>query len=325
MQRVVDELDVLAQVEKFVRLHRLLQRPVVVVGVKDAGFGHDPGVFEGGSEQFQFIADLADFLEDARVAFEVVRQQRAEEFFIADARLPPAIIKDAAGAARNELVGEQPDDAGPHERIDVLPVDLAGLLFDDPETAIAVGRPDVRLFQRAQHVNVAGQFGGFGLDGGVAFNGDKIHGVGHVEVIEFAAERAQVDGDGMVGAKFVQDIGLHPDEGDDGVAAKTVPIQQQRGIVRRLAHAWASAPGQRRKPPVPNSASPAVVEALDGFVFQLEPVLPFQARIFVERPFGLMSAEAAVNLPGDELGMVAQRLGHVFDDAFGSNSKKRRC
>ncbi len=43
MQRVVDELDVLAQVEKFVRLHRLLQRPVVVVGVKDAGFAPRPG------------------------------------------------------------------------------------------------------------------------------------------------------------------------------------------------------------------------------------------------------------------------------------------
>ena len=232
VQRVVDELNVLAQVEKFVRLDRLLQRPVVVVRVKNAGLGHDPGVFDGGGEQFQFLADLADFLEDAVVAFEVVRQDRAGKFFVADARLPPAKIKHAAGAARNQLVGEQPDDAGTHERIDVLPVDLAGLLFHDPETAIAVGRFDVRFFQRAEDVNVAGEFGGFGLDGRVAFNGDKVHDVGHVEVVEFAVERAQVDGDGMVGANFMQDIGLHPDKGDDGVAAKTVPIQQQRRVVR---------------------------------------------------------------------------------------------
>ena len=73
---------------------------------------------------------------------------------------------------------------------------------------------------------------GFGFDGRVAFNGDEVHGGGHVEVIEFPVERAQVDGDGMVGANFMQNIGLHPDEGDDGVAAKTIPIQQQRRIVR---------------------------------------------------------------------------------------------
>ena len=30
-----------------------------------------------------------------------------------------------------------------------------------------------------------------------------------------------------------------------------------------------------------------------------------------------MSAQAVVNLPGDQLGMIAQRLGHVFDDALG--------
>ena len=88
-----------------------------------------------------------------------MRQHRAEKFFVADARLPPAIIKHAARAARNQLVGEQPDDAGTHERVDVLPVDLAGLLFDDPKAAIAVGGFDVRFFQRAEDVNVAGEFG----------------------------------------------------------------------------------------------------------------------------------------------------------------------
>jgi hypothetical protein len=129
------------------------------VGVKDAGFGDDFGVLERGREQLQFLADLADFLEDAVVAFEVVRQDGAVKFLIADARLAPAEIKHAARAAGNELIREQPDDAGPHQRVDVLPVDLAGLLFHDPETAIAVGRFDAVFFQRAQHVDVARQFG----------------------------------------------------------------------------------------------------------------------------------------------------------------------
>ena len=233
MERVVDELNVLAQVEKFVGLHRLLQRPIVVVGVQDAGLRDDLGVLERGREQLQFLANLADFLVGAGIAFEVVRQDRAVKFFVADARLAPVIVKHAAGAAGNELIGEQPDDAGPHQRVDVLPVDLAGLLFNDPETAIAVRRFDVGFFQRAENVNVARQFGGFGFDGRPAFNGNKVHGVGHVEVIEFPVERAQVDGDGMVGAKLVQHVGLHANEGHDGVAAKPVPVQQQSRVVRR--------------------------------------------------------------------------------------------
>ena len=60
-----------------------------------------------------------------------------------------------------------------------------------------------------------------------------------------------------------------------------------------------------------------VVEALDGLVFRLQPVLPFEARILVERPLGLVPAEAAVDLPGNQLRMVAQRLGHVFDEPLG--------
>ena len=72
---------------------------------------HDLGVLERGREQFDFLADLADFLEDAAVAFEMVRQNGAVKFFAADARLAPAKIKHAAGAAGNQLIGEQPDHA----------------------------------------------------------------------------------------------------------------------------------------------------------------------------------------------------------------------
>jgi len=69
-----------------------------------------------GGEQFNSSPIWADFLEDPHIAVQVVRQQRAEKFFIADARLPPAIIKHTARPARDQLVGEQPDDAGAHER-----------------------------------------------------------------------------------------------------------------------------------------------------------------------------------------------------------------
>ncbi len=79
VQRGVDELNVLAQAEKFVRRIGLLQRPFVVVRVNDARFGGDLGVLERGREDFQFLADLRHFVEHAAAAFEVVRQQRRRE------------------------------------------------------------------------------------------------------------------------------------------------------------------------------------------------------------------------------------------------------
>src|SRR5689334_20182251 len=98
----------LAEVEKFAGLVRLLERPVVVMRIEDTGIGYHPGVLEGRGEQFEFFADLADFLEDTIVAFEMVRQHRAVKLFTADAGLPPTIIKHAARAARDQLVGKQP-------------------------------------------------------------------------------------------------------------------------------------------------------------------------------------------------------------------------
>ncbi len=317
MQRVVDELDVLAQVEIFVRLVRLLQGPVVVVAVKNADFGNHLGVLERGREQLQFLADLADFHEDAVVAFDVVRQDGAVKFFAADPGLAPAEIKDAARAAGNELVGEEPDQPGLHERIHVLPVDLADFLFHGPETAIAVGRSDARLFQRAQQVNVAGQFGGFGLHDDVAFDGDKVHNVRHVEVIIMAEESAHGDGDGMLRALFVQEVGLHLDELHHRVAAKAVPIEQQGRVVhrRRIHRHRHLVPGGHGLPP--EAQAQLLVQALNRFVFGLEPEMPFLARGFVEGEFGVVAAHAVVNLPRDELRMVAQRLGHRGDDALG--------
>ena len=43
--------------------------------------------------------------------------------------------------------------------------------------------------------------------------------------------RAQTDGDGMIGAKLVQYVDLHSDKGDNGIAAKPVPVQHQRRVV----------------------------------------------------------------------------------------------
>ena len=111
----------------------------------------------------------------------------------------------------------------------------------------------------------------------VAFDGNEIHGVGHVEVIKFAVERAQVDGDGMIGAEFVQQVGLHLDELHDGVAAKPVPVQQQAPGCAARARTSASAPDPRRSTIWPQiTQAQLFVEALDGFVFGFEPVVPFQ-------------------------------------------------
>ena len=90
MQRVVEELDVLAQAEELVRLHRLLQRPIIVVAVEDAGFRLHARAFDGRRQQLHLVAQLGDFLEYAGVGVGVVRHDRAVELLAAETRLPPA-------------------------------------------------------------------------------------------------------------------------------------------------------------------------------------------------------------------------------------------
>ena len=60
----------------------------------------------------------------------------------------------------------------------------------------------------------------------------------------------------------------------------------------------------------------AFIQPLDGFVFGFQPAVPVAARVFVERGFGEIAAETVVNLPGNQLRMTAERIGHVFDDAL---------
>ena len=146
VQRSINELDVLTQVEEFVRLVGLLQRPVIFMAVENADLSHDLGALERRREQFEFFADLADFLVDPAGTFQMVGQDRAVKFLGAKPRLAPAEEQDGRGTAGNQLIGEHPQHARPHERIHVLPVHVAGLLLHHPETGVAIGRADAGFF-----------------------------------------------------------------------------------------------------------------------------------------------------------------------------------
>jgi hypothetical protein len=156
---IVEKLDVFAQVEVFVRLLDEFEVPIVVVAEEDAGIGHHLGILQRRPETFDLLADFLDLLIGAILPAAVVSQDAAVEFLRANPRLAPEKIKHAGGTARDELVGEHPHDAGPHERVHVLPVDRTGLLFDDPEARVAVGCFDARLLERTHHVDFAGHFG----------------------------------------------------------------------------------------------------------------------------------------------------------------------
>ena len=73
MERVVNQLNVLAQVKEFTGLDWLLQRPFIVMRIKDANVRHDFRIFDCGRQQLDFFADLGDFLERPAVSFAVVR------------------------------------------------------------------------------------------------------------------------------------------------------------------------------------------------------------------------------------------------------------
>ena len=54
----------MAQVEGLVRLHRLLQHPIVVMAVENARLGDHARVLDGRCEQLEFLADLRARLGD---------------------------------------------------------------------------------------------------------------------------------------------------------------------------------------------------------------------------------------------------------------------
>src|ERR1700722_16440496 len=77
MQSIIKKLDVFAQAEVFIGLHGLLQRPIIIMAVEDADVRDNFRALDGGSEEFEFIAKLADFLVGAAVLAAIVREDRA--------------------------------------------------------------------------------------------------------------------------------------------------------------------------------------------------------------------------------------------------------
>src|SRR5258708_2954515 len=100
-------------------------------------------------------------------------QHAAVKFFGTDPGLAPEKIKHSAGPSRDELISEKPHHPWPDQRIDILPVNVAGFLLDYPEAAVSARRVDIVLLQGAHHVDFARKFRGAALDGGVAVDGHE--------------------------------------------------------------------------------------------------------------------------------------------------------
>ena len=115
VQRIINELDVLAEAEKFVGLVGLLQRPLIFMAVENADLGHDLGALERGRKEFEFLANLADFLIDPVGTFEMMGQDGAVKFLGAESRLAPAEKQNGRGPAGNQLIREHPEHARSHE------------------------------------------------------------------------------------------------------------------------------------------------------------------------------------------------------------------
>ena len=275
------------------------------------------GALERRRQQLHFVAQLRDFLKDPAVGTQGVRHDRSMKFLGAKPRLTPAEKDNGGGTARNQLISEHAQDARTHQRIDILPGHIAGLLLHDPKTRIAIRRANVGFFKRTQHVDFTGQFGRFRFESRRAFDGNEINRHGQVEMVEAVQQRAQIGRDRALRSQLVQHVGLHFDKLNDGVAAEAAPIQHQRGVVDR----WR---GHRHRHLIPllNDLAPMaqaheLVEALDRLVFGLEPAVPIPAGILVEGGLGKIAAQAIIDLPGDELGMAAQSFRHVLDNPLG--------
>ena len=136
-------------------------------------------------------------------------------------------------------------------------------------------------------------------------------------MVEAVKERTQVGGDRTIRGEFMQQVGLHFDELHDGVAAKPAPVEDERRVVRgrRMHRHRHLVPAGDHLPPM--AQSHPFVHARHGFILGLQPGVPVEPRVFIEGGLGEVAAQAVVNLPRDQLGMLAQRLGHVFHDAPG--------
>ena len=74
------------------------------------------------------------------------------------------------------------------------------------------------------------------------------------------------------------------------------------------------APGADGLAPKPSSEH--FVEAFDGFVFGFQPSVPIDARFLVEGAAGVMPSQAVVDLPSDQLGVLAECGGHRANNSL---------
>src|SRR5215475_6409932 len=108
VKRRIEKQNVLAKVEIFVRLHRLLQHVVIVVTVKNAGLGLNVTVFDRGSEQLHFVTELGDLFIDTTIGPSRMRKDSTVEFFGAEPRLTPAEEKHGSSLTLYQLICEHP-------------------------------------------------------------------------------------------------------------------------------------------------------------------------------------------------------------------------
>jgi hypothetical protein len=258
VQRVVEELDVLAKLEMFVGLHGLLQDPVIVVAVEDADLGLDMRPFDGRRQEPQFLANVRHLLENPAFGAAAVREHRPMKLFGAKAGLPPAEEDDGIGS-RTPVVGEHAENPGRTSELTSCQVTFPAFCsITQSRVASGCGLP---VFLASGDVYLAGEFRRLGLEGGGAFDADEVNDLGSRSGRN-DGPRAQIGGDRPVGSGGAQDVGLHFGELDDGVAAETAPIQTSAGL-------WAAGAtigmGNRSQesPPGPNGQAHHLVQALD--------------------------------------------------------------
>src|SRR5262245_29617412 len=99
MQRVVEQLDMFAQVEIFVLLIGLLKDPFIIVSVKNTGIGLDVSSFESRRKKFHLVPQLCNLFVDAAVFARIVGQNSPMEFFGSEPRLTPTEEDDGRCAA----------------------------------------------------------------------------------------------------------------------------------------------------------------------------------------------------------------------------------
>ena len=190
-------------------------------------------------------------------------------------------------------------------------------MFHHPKTRVTIRRADAGFFERAEHVNFTRQFRRLRLDGRRAFDGDKVNHLGQIKMVEAMNERAQIRRHRTIGRQFVQHFGLHFYELNDGIAAKPAPVEHERRIVgggRVHRHRHLIPAGDHL---TPMTQPHQIVHALHGFILGLQPAVPVQTRVVVEGGLGKVATQSVVNLPGNQLGMLTERLRHVFHDALG--------